>query len=284
MIMTTYKDIKGEFQKVLDKIYSSREVDAIFYVLIDFLKQWTKVDYTLNKNEVASNEDFQFLMNSLKTLAKGSPVQHITNRVDFYDMHLFVNENVLVPRPETEELVHLVHTQNKIKHPASIVDIGTGSGCIILALKKLFPSSSCVAVDNSSIALNVARENALRLNLDISFFCTDILTEDFPIDSCDIIISNPPYIPISQMDSMPRNVVEYEPHQALFIEDETPLIFYDKIAKIGKKVLVPNGKIYFEIHEEFGDQVVHLLKSLDYKNCNLAKDMQGKARFVSAIN
>ena len=282
--MTTYTDIKGEFQKVLEEIYSSREVDAIFYVLIDFLKQWTKVDYTLNKNEVASKEDFQFLMNSLKTLAKGFPVQHIINRVDFYDMHLFVNENVLVPRPETEELVHLVYTQNKIKHPASIVDIGTGSGCIILALKKLFPKSSCVGVDNSSKALNVARENASRLTLDISFFCTDILTEDFPIDSCDIIISNPPYIPFSQMDSMPRNVVEYEPHQALFIEDETPLIFYDKIAKIGKKVLVPNGKIYFEIHEEFGDQVVHLLKSLGYENCKLGKDLQGKARFVSAIN
>ena len=282
--MTTYTDIKGEFQKVLEEIYSSREVDAIFYVLIDFLKQWTKVDYTLNKNEVASKEDFQFLMNSLKTLAKGFPVQHIINRVDFYDMHLFVNKNVLVPRPETEELVHLVYTQNKIKHPASIVDIGTGSGCIILALKKLFPKSSCVGVDNSSKALNVARENASRLTLDISFFCTDILTEDFPIDSCDTIVSNPPYIPFSQMDSMPRNVVEYEPHQALFIEDETPLIFYDKIAKIGKKVLVPNGKIYFEIHEEFGDQVVHLLKSLGYENCKLGKDLQGKARFVSAIN
>jgi release factor glutamine methyltransferase len=282
--MTTYTGIKDEFQMVLKKIYSSREIDAIFYVLINFIKKWTKVDYTLNKNKVTSNEDVQFLMNSLNKLAKGLPVQHITNRVYFYDMNLFVNENVLVPRPETEELVHWVHTQNKIKHPASIVDIGTGSGCIILALKKLFSKSSCVAVDNSSKALDVARENALRLNLDILFFCTDILTEDFPIDSCDIIVSNPPYIPFSQMDSMPRNVVEYEPHQALFIKDETPLIFYDKIAKIGKKVLVPNGEIYFEIHEEFGDQVVHLLKSLGYKNCNLGKDLQGKARFVSAIN
>jgi release factor glutamine methyltransferase len=282
--MTTYTGIKDEFQRVLKKTYSSREVDAIFYVLINFIKKWTKVDYTLNKNQVASNEDVQFLMNSIKKLAKGLPVQHITNGVDFYDMHLFVNKNVLVPRPETEELVHFVYTQNKTQHNASIVDVGTGSGCIILALKKLFPESSCVALDNSSEALDVARENALRLNLDISFFRTDILTENFPLGSCDIIVSNPPYIPFSQMDSMPRNVVEYEPHQALFIEDETPLLFYDKIAKIGKNVLVPNGKIYFEIHEEFGDQVVHLLKSLDYKNCNIWKDLQGKARFVSAIN
>ena len=217
--------------------YPSREIDSIFYLLLTFYKKWSKVDYTLNKNDFLNNDDFHFLNISLKKLANGVPVQHITHSAYFFDMDLFVNENVLIPRPETEELVHHVFIQNKTNDSLSIVDIGTGSGCIILALKKLFPNSICYAIDDSIDALDIATQNALKFNLDISFHCMDILNENLPINSCDIIVSNPPYIPFSQRDSMSRNVVEHEPHKSLFVKDEKPLIFYNKIAEIGKKVL-----------------------------------------------
>ena len=281
MIITTYKDIKGEFQIVLDKIYSSREVDAIFYVLIDFLKQWTKVDYTLNKNEVASNEDFQFLMNSLKTIAKGSPVQHITNRVDFYDMHLFVNENVLVPRPETEELVHLVHTQNKIKHPASIVDIGTGSGCIAISIAKN-SNANITAIDNSIEALEIAKSNAILNSVEINFELSDVFNFS-DTKKYDLIVSNPPYVLESEKKLMNKNVLDYEPHNALFVSDNDPLIYYKEIAKIATNNLNKNGLLFFEINEKYSKQIIELLSNLNFVDIELKKDINGRDRIIKSV-
>ena len=202
--------------------------------------------------------------------------------MSFYDLELKVNKDVLIPRPETEELVAKIISEINLNSSLSVLDVGTGSGCIPLALKHQCPNLVCNGIDVSIDALEVAKENAIRLGLDVGFSQQDVFKSCFTFNSIDIIVSNPPYIPMFEISSMGSNVVDYEPHSALFVEDANPLVFYDCIATIGRNILKDKGKIYFEIHENYGDQVVNLLSNLNYSNISLFKDLQGKNRMIRA--
>ncbi len=262
--------------------YSLREIENIFLDLLLFIKQWEKVDFLLNKTQLLKDKEIAFMQLALQKLKKNIPVQHIIGHVIFNELTINVNSNVLIPRPETEELVHLIYKTNLNKSPSRILDIGTGSGCIILALKKIFSNSLCTGLDISKEAIFIANENANINSLAIDFITADIHKYSVNEKSLDIIVSNPPYIPYSNHINMHENVLENDPHLALFVEDSNPLKFYKIIAEFGNSSLKEKGQIYFEIHEDFAIDVVNLLVEKGYINCVTYKDFQGKNRFVVA--
>ena len=254
----------------------------IFFLILQDKLGWKKIDFILNRNNLPNAELLQFIDKVIPELKNNKPIQHILGCVSFYDLELKVNNYVLIPRPETEELVAKIISEISYNSSLSVLDIGTGSGCIPLALKHQSPNLVCSGIDVSIAALAVAKENANKLGLDVDFRQQDVFKSSLKFNSIDIIVSNPPYIPKKEIASMSSNVVDYEPHSALFVEDYNPLIFYIHIATIGRNVLKDNGKIYFEIHENYGDQVVNLLSDLNYSNISLFKDLQGKNRMIRA--
>ena len=262
--------------------YSLREIENIFLELILFKKQWEKVEYLLHKNQLLNDEEITFMQFALQKLKKNIPVQHIIGHVIFNELTIKVNTHVLIPRVETEELVHLIYNTNLNNSPSTIIDIGTGSGCIILALKKIYSKAKCIGLDISKEAVNMAIANAKINSLEIDFINADIHNYSVNEKSLDIIVSNPPYIPLSNQINMHENVLKNDPHLALFVEDSNPLKFYKIIAEFGNHSLKEKGQIYFEIHEDFANDVVNLLVEKGYKNCDLYKDFQGKNRFVVA--
>ncbi len=193
-----------------------------------------------------------------------------------------VNPSVLIPRPETEELVHLILNNHKKDSLSEILDVGTGSGCIIIALKKVLLKTNCIGIDISNEAISTAKINAELNNVDIDFITKDIVEYNNEEKSWDLIVSNPPYIPISNKKYMHPNVLQNEPSQALFVENEDPLKYYKIIRDFAYNHLKKNGKIYFEIHEDFADDVVDLLVIKNHFKSSVHKDFQGKNRFVVA--
>ena len=276
------ENLKKLYFENLNLKYSLREIENIFLELILFKKQWEKVEYLLHKNQLLNDEEITFMQLALQKLKKNIPVQHIIGHVIFNELTIKVNTHVLIPRVETEELVHLIYNTNLNNSPSTILDIGTGSGCIILALKKIYSKAKCIGLDISKEAVNMAIANAKINSLLIDFINTDIHNYSVNEKSLDIIVSNPPYIPLSNQINMHENVLENDPHLALFVEDSNPLKFYKIIAEFGNHSLKEKGKIYFEIHEDFANDVVNLLVEKGYKNCDLYKDFQGKNRFVVA--
>ncbi|GAA4750616.1 peptide chain release factor N(5)-glutamine methyltransferase [Flavisolibacter ginsenosidimutans] len=239
-------------------------------------------------------------VNDLIRKSKGiEPVQYVMKQAHFYGLDLYVDNAVLIPRPETEELVDWIVkdvkaskkkvfedylTQADATKELKILDIGTGSGCIALALKNAIPKAEVWGCDVSDEALNVARRNGAQLNIRVDFQSVDILDEaqQKSLPTVDIIVSNPPYIPVAEKDTMPLNVVQHEPHTALFVPDNDALIFYKAIAHFAKKRLYKHGAIYLEIHENLGKEVVSLFEQEGYA-VELRKDMQGKDRMVKAV-
>ena len=280
--MNKIENLKKLYFENLNLKYSLREIENIFLELILFKKQWEKVEYLLQKNQLLNDEEITFMQFALQKLKKNIPVQHIIGHVIFNELTIKVNTHVLIPRVETEELVHLIYNTNLNNSPSTIIDIGTGSGCIILALKKIYSKAKCIGLDISKEAVNMAIANAKINSLLIDFINTDIHNYSVNEKSLDIIVSNPPYIPLSNQINMHENVLKNDPHLALFVEDSNPLKFYKIIAEFGNHSLKEKGKIYFEIHEDFANDVVNLLVEKGYKNCDLYKDFQGKNRFVVA--
>ncbi len=276
------ENLKKLYFENLNLKYSLREIENIFLELILFKKQWEKVEYLLHKNQLLNDEEITFMQLALQKLKKNIPVQHIIGHVIFNELTIKVNTHVLIPRVETEELVHLIYNTNLNNSPSTILDIGTGSGCIILALKKIYSKAKCIGLDISKEAVNMAIANAKINSLEIDFINADIHNYSVNEKSLDIIVSNPPYIPLSNQINMHENVLENDPHLALFVEDSNPLKFYKIIAEFGNHSLKEKGKIYFEIHEDFANDIVNLLVEKGYKNCDLYKDFQGKNRFVVA--
>jgi release factor glutamine methyltransferase len=242
---------------------------------------------------------FHHLQNNLQRLKKHEPIQYIMNKTWFYGMELYVDKNVLIPRPETEELVQWIVDDVKasgknvfVRKPMEadettqlkILDVGTGSGCIPLALKKTMPKAEVWGCDISEEALNVARRNGSALDIRVDFQGLNFLDEAQQklLPTVDILVSNPPYVPLKDREQMNANVVDHEPHTALFVPNNDPLIFYKALAAFAKKRLYENGSIYMEIHEETGSEVVNLFKENGYSNIELRKDMQGKDRMVKA--
>lgn len=280
--MENFYQCKEIFLDSLKENLPSREIENIFFELLFFKMNWERVDYLLNKNQKLSQKEVSFFKNCLEKINKNIPVQYITGQVNFCNLLIKVNPNVLIPRPETEELVHLIlnnHNQDSLKE---ILDIGTGSGCIIIALKKILSNTNCTAIDISKDAIRTAKANAVLNKVEVDFITKDILDYKNEEKSWDMIVSNPPYIPISNKKHMHPNVVQNEPSQALFVENEEPLKYYQIISDFANNHLKKNGKIYFEIHEDFANDVVNLLSIKKHFKTTVHKDFQGKKRFVVA--
>ena len=281
--MINFNQCKDFFLESLKENLSAREIENIFFELLFFKMKWERVDYLLNKNQKLKLSEVSFFEDSLNKLSRNIPVQHITGQTFFCDLLIHVHSKVLIPRPETQELVHLVLNDCKKDSLKEILDIGTGSGCIIIALKKSLSNTNCTALDISKEAVSTAKKNAKLNNVDINFIKNDIIHFKNEEKSWDIIVSNPPYIPISNKQFMHANVLENEPSLALFVEDQDPLKYYRVISDFGYHHLKKNGKIYFEIHEDFANDVVNLLLLKKQFKCSVHNDFQGKSRFIVAV-
>jgi len=219
-------------------------------------------------------------------LKEYKPIQYILGETEFFGLNFSVNQSVLIPRPETEELVELI-LKNHSGENLKILDIGTGSGCIAISLAKNMPSAKVYAIDISEDALSVAKENATRNQVEIQFFQQDILAElpdNIFNEKLDIIVSNPPYITPIEKYSIHDNVLKYEPHTALFVPQNNPLLFYERIADIGHSLLNKSGFLYFEINALYGKEICQMLQTKGYSNIKLYQDISGKNRMIEAIS
>jgi release factor glutamine methyltransferase len=271
------KGVHQYFQDKLASIYDAREIRNMVNLILEVKFGLSKTDQILGERRFSESELLQF-----RTIRKGLenhvPVQYILGVADFCGMEFEVSSSVLIPRPETEELVHLItenHTTGKL------LDIGTGSGAIAISLKKLNPDLQVSAIDVSEGALKIAKKNATNQEVEIHFQLMDVLNEMIE-DNYDIIVSNPPYIPLKDQAEMRKNVLHFEPEIALFVEDESPLKFYIRIADVAQRKLNSGGTLYFEIHESFAREVEEMLNTTQFHNIQVFQDLQGKDRMIRA--
>lgn len=280
--LETYSSFKLKFMQKLTNLYNKREQELLFFLALDYLKNWSKVEYTLYKNEEMDLVNLEKFNKIIFALKEGKPIQYILGKTHFYGLEIMVNQYTLIPRPETEELVSLAKAQIPQNNQINVLDIGTGSGCIILALKSVLKNISAFALDYSREAIEMAEKNADNLNLEVNFLHDNILDPKLTYPKFDYIISNPPYIPEGESIKMSKQVINYEPRMALFVDDNNALVFYTSILAFADKNLTNKGKIFFEIHENFGNQVLNLMENKSYKNIELISDLQGKKRFIIA--
>ena len=276
-------DIIEFYHDSLNSLYEKGEIDELIFMACEHVLQFSREQLSLSKNECINQSDLIEIYDIAKALSTGKPIQQLLQKAWFYQDEYFVNEHVLIPRPETEELVELIKVENTSNH-LSVLDIGTGSGCIPLALKKTKPNWDIHALDVSEKALDVANMNAHRLNRKIHFHRYDILVSEVDIErKFDIIVSNPPYISKIETHSLQKQVVDFEPHLALFVEDENPFLFYEKIILFAKKHLIQNGKLYFEINQKYGAEIKTLLQKNNFSDVRILKDINQNDRMVSGM-
>ena len=270
----TLDELKQIFIDQLSSIYEVDEVESIFLIYTE-----DKLDLKFQPQLTIQNT--KEVLSDLSELKQGKPIQHITQKAFFYDHFFYVNENTLIPRPETEELIELIRNDFPQDKKLSIVDLGTGTGCIPITLSKLFPNAQVSALDVSSKALEVAQLNAKNLAASVHFIQQDLL-QDFELnEKFDIIISNPPYIRNLEKSEMHQNVLDFEPHLALFVEDHDPLIFYRKVFDFAEKHLKENGTIYCEINQYLGDETKQIFQK-KYPNTQIIKDISGNDRMLKS--
>jgi release factor glutamine methyltransferase len=274
------REFKRHFFSELSNIYPETENQSFFTILVEFKLHLSRIQLALEQNFELDNDDFEFLQNALLKLKNQIPIQYITGETAFYGLMFKVDKNVLIPRPETEELVEWILQNHKNSKSLKILDVGTGSGCIAISLAKNLPNATVFALDISAEALTIAKNNAAMNQVKIDFILADILKIEKLATNFDIIVSNPPYVRELEKARMQQNVLSNEPHLALFVKDENPLLFYDKIAELAKKHLTENGVLYFEINQYLGMETVDLLKSKGFKNIELKKDIYGVDRMV----
>ncbi len=274
------KQYKTHFFDSLKNIQDEQEIESFFFILTEYLHNIKRVDVALNPNFELSEDDVEKWNAILAELQLEKPIQYITGEAWFFRLRFEVNENTLIPRPETEELVEWILSSSIIHHPSSILDIGTGTGCIPISLKTNLPKANVSAIDVSEKALEVAKRNAISNKVDISFIQADILEVEDLSQYFDIIVSNPPYVRNLEKEEIKKNVLDHEPHLALFVEDTDALLFYRKIAQLALKNLAPNGLLFFEINQYLGKETVELLENLGFKNIELKKDMYGNDRMI----
>ncbi len=279
----TIKTIQDLFKEELKMIYPQREIESIVYILLEHLLNYSKIEIQLNKNEKIEQNIFDQITSALRDLKKSIPIQYIIGETEFYDLTFKVNKHTLIPRQETEELVHAIITENKTASP-KILDVGTGSGCIPVVLACNISGANVSSIDISEGAIVMAKENATLNNVAIDFYHRNFLKwEEYSWDKgYDIIVSNPPYVKESEKELMEDNVLTYEPHTALFVDDNDPLIFYKRIAEFAKVHLKKGGKLYFEINEALGQEMIELQESLGLSSVRLMKDLNGRDRMTSA--
>lgn len=291
------RDVRRHYAEQLESIYDSDEANALTMILLEHYFGIDRMKIALEPELRLSESELLTLHFAFKDLLKNKPVQYIIGETEFCGMRFFVNENVLIPRPETEELVLGVKSEvlsywsrdNGVESrdketPINILDIGTGSGCIAISLAKLLKNSVVTAVDISEEALKVARRNAEANDVNVRFVKDNILhpqSNELFENQFDIIISNPPYVCESEKTEMRANVLEHEPAAALFVSDNDPLVFYRKILEFAKTALKPNGEIWFEINERFGKEMKVLCFENGFKSIKTIKDFRNRDRFVN---
>lgn len=277
------QEFKRHFFLELSNGYPETEIQSFFTILIEYKLYLSRIQLALEHNFELERDDLDFLENALLKLKNQIPIQYIVGETAFYGLMFKVDKNVLIPRPETEELVEWIIQNHKKSESLKILDIGTGSGCIAISLAKNLPNAQVSALDISAEALNVAKNNAEFNQVTIDFILADVLAIEKLPDTFDVIVSNPPYVRESEKDLMQQNVLSNEPHIALFVENENPLLFYDKIAELAKNHLTENGVLYFEINQYLGAETVDLLKTKGFKNIELKKDIYGVYRMVKCF-
>jgi release factor glutamine methyltransferase len=279
------KEYRTQFIQELTPIYDAGEAESFFYLILEEKHQMKRIDLALNPDLTFSDTAIQYWNSILEELKKEIPIQYLLGKTSFYGLDFEVNENVLIPRPETEELVEWILESQKSKvksQKLKILDIGTGSGCIAISLAKNIPNATVFAIDISEKALATAKKNAEINGVNVTFLEKNILeTEDLE-QQFDIIVSNPPYVRELEKEEIKKNVLDNEPHLALFVEDNDALIFYRKIAELAQKNLVENGQLFFEINQYLGTETVDLLEKMNFKNIELRKDIYGNDRMIKA--
>jgi release factor glutamine methyltransferase len=276
------QEIKVFLKQKLSSKIDAVELTSLIGMLIEAVTGWNRMQQIVNVNTELTKKQQTLLENYAQQLLAGKPIQYILGKAWFMGNELMVNENVLIPRPETEELVEWIISYASIMNkPLSILDIGTGSGCIPIALKLALPNCTLTGLDISKDALAVAQMNAKNLNATIEWMEEDILNTAALDTSYDIMVSNPPYIPLREKKDMQEQVLNFEPSIALFVSNEDPLIYYKAIAKIGKQNLSKNGQLFFEIHYDQGKAILALLDELNY-HAELRQDSFGKNRMIRA--
>ena len=276
------KDILNNYKETLKHIYDEQEISATFKIVFEVVSGLKKSQLTFQQEADVTGEDAIEYNSILQRLAYCEPLQYILAEAYFYDLKFFVNQNVLIPRPETEELVELALNNNTLKKEnCNILDIGTGSGCIAVTLKHHLKNANVSALDVNPAALEVAIGNAHINQTKINFIEADIRNYHTE-QRFDMIISNPPYITDWERSTMDKNVTDFEPHLALFVADENPLEFYVAIADFAINTLNNNGSLLLEINANYGKETAEMLESKDFKDIQILKDMQGKERFITA--
>ncbi|MEN8185622.1 MAG: peptide chain release factor N(5)-glutamine methyltransferase [Bacteroidota bacterium] len=303
----TLNDFKKIFQKELFGFYQKKEIDSFFYLLTENFLNLKRIDIALDPDKEISKKIEEIYISAIAKLKKEIPIQYIIGETEFYGLKFMVDENVLIPRPETEEMVEWIITEvrrkkkeerdisrkSKVESPDSklktqnsklkILDIGTGSGCIAISLARNIPNAEVNAIDISKKALNIAKDNAKLNQVNINYIEKDILKTPDLYTKFDIIVSNPPYVRKFEKKQMQGNVLKHEPHLALFVEDDDPLHFYNKIADLALKNLNTGGKLFFEINQEFGEETIELLKEKGFKDIELRKDIFGVDRMIMGV-
>lgn len=272
-------------KKSLADQYEPTELMNICYWILEHFTGLKQQDYIQHPESLVNQSSLIMFSNAIDQLKQGMPVQYVIGQIDFYKLSFKVSPAALIPRPETEELVDMVVKQNSHLANLQIVDIGTGSGCIGISLAKNLKNSIVIAIDKSSEALDLAQQNAqINAVANIEFFEMDFLEEKYFVEKeFDIMISNPPYIAQSELSSMDKNVLSFEPHLALFVPDEDPLIFYKKLAEFAQIHLKNKGLIYLEINQQFGMETANIFRTSSFSSVELLKDMFGNNRFIKVV-
>tara|TARA_B110000046_G_scaffold33282_1_gene35844 strand:+ start:17391 stop:18275 length:885 start_codon:yes stop_codon:yes gene_type:complete len=280
------KEFKLLFSESLSETYPKKEIDSFFYILMEEKLKLQRIDTVLNPDFLIDTATVVVLKIILKRLQKEEPIQYILGKTEFYGLPFLVDKNTLIPRPETEELVEWILSEiQKIqggnqKTPLAILDIGTGTGCIPITLAKNTVNTVITAIDISAAALRVAKKNAVLNSVPVNFIMQDILKTTQLPQKYNLIVSNPPYVRELEKVEISANVLENEPHLALFVANKNPLVFYDKIADLAKQQLNENGMLFFEINQYLGKETVKMLEEKGFQNIQLKKDLSGNDRML----
>lgn len=289
--MKTIRDVFFNFHQALDELYGVQETEAITLMVLSEISDLSRAKIKAFPEDNAPPEALEKLGGILDEMRTGKPVQYILGSTEFYRQTFLVNPAVLIPRPETEELVEWALATvssgqwavGSNGEPLRMLDIGTGSGCIAISLKKNLSHAEVTAVDISAEALQTAKQNAVINEVQVNFIQDDILNSEIEHPNFEIIISNPPYVTLKDKTLMHANVTDFEPHTALFVPEDRPLLFYDAIAGFAVQNLVPGGLLFFEINEAFGKETVELLVDKGFTNIELRKDLSGRDRMIKAV-
>jgi release factor glutamine methyltransferase len=292
----TIKQYRAQFNKSIKHLYPTSEIDSFFFLILEEYIGFKRIDIVLKSDFYIDQESLNLMQVATKQLEQEIPIQYIIGKTEFFGLPFNINKEVLIPRPETEELVEqvikevsLIKTYNTASNEATnekqitILDIGTGSGCIAISLKKQLPGSKISAIDVSDKALRVAKKNAALNKVNINFIHLDILKTNNLDKLYDVIVSNPPYVRELEKKEMKNNVLNNEPHLALFVDNKNPLLFYNKIAELANKFLTKNGQLHLEINQYLGKETIKLLAEKGFKNIQLKKDIFGNDRIITAF-